>query len=167
MLVAGIPCASMGGARRADGTERHGGNSVGFDDRMAQLGGEIGSREASHASQLDAAREKASELHARVAGALEQFHRACSEAGSPHLRIELGPPHLDAKHVRAIEFDLRRGRTRAIVVVKSRGEVTLVGPFAMGKSEGPCRSIAFDAEAEILEGLEDWMSRFLEEAVQP
>ena len=157
----------MGGARRADGTERRGGNSVGFDERMAQLGGEIGRREASHGPQLDAAREKASELHARVAGALAQFHHACSEAGSPHLRIELGTPQLDAKHVRAVEFDLRRGRIRAIVVVKSRGDVTLVGPFAMGKTEGPCRSIAFDAEGEILAGLEDWMSRFLEEAVQP
>ena len=140
---------------------------MGFDERMAALGGEVGRREASHGPQLEAARAKASVLHAQVSAALEQFHRACSEAGSPHLRIELGTPQLDAKHVRAIEFDLRRGRTRAIVVVKSRGDVTLVGPFAMGKAEGPCRSIAFDAEAELLEGLEDWMTRFLEEAVQP
>lgn len=140
---------------------------MGFDERMAALGGEIGRREASHGPELDAAREKAMEVHARVFRALEQFHRACSEAGSPHLQIELGTPHLDAKHVRAVEFDLRRGRTRAIVVVKSRGDITLVGPFAMGKAEGPCRSIAFDAEVELLEGLEDWMTRFLEEAVAP
>lgn len=139
---------------------------MGFDERMAELGREIGSREASHGPELEAARDKARVLHSVVAGALAQFHHACSEAGAPHLRIELGTPQLDAKHVRAIEFDLRRGRTRAIVVVKSRSDVTLVGPFAMGKAEGPCRSIAFDAEGKLLEGLEELLSRFLDAAVQ-
>lgn len=140
---------------------------MGFDERMAELGREMGSRESCHVSQLETARDKARELHAVIAGALEQFHHACSEAGAPHLRIELGSPELDAKHVRAIEFDLRRGRIRAIVVAKSRGDVTLVGPFAIGKAEGPCRSVGFDKEAELLEALEDLLARFLDAAVQP
>lgn len=140
---------------------------MGLDERMTKLGRELGSREASHAATLDAARDKARELHAVLAEALSQFHHACSDAGSPHLRVELGTPQLDAKHVRAVEFDLKRGRTRAIVVVKSRGDVTLVGPFLMGKTEGPCRSIDIDAETELLDALEDLTARFLEMAVQP
>ena len=34
-----------------------------------------------------------------------------------------------------MQFDLRRGRHAAIVTVKSRGDVTLVGPFRAGKVE--------------------------------
>ena len=45
----------------------------------------------------------------------------------------------------AVEFELVRGRHCAIVTAKSRGEVTLVGPFHKGKNEGPCRSLPFDA----------------------
>lgn len=138
-----------------------------LDERMLELGKALGSREATHAGELDAAWGKARELHARVVSALSHFHRAAGDAGSPHLRIELGEPQLDAKHVRAVEFDLRRGRVRAIVVAKSRGDVTLVGPFAMGKAEGPCRSVDFLAEAEIEEALEDLLVRFIDAAVLP
>ena len=134
---------------------------------MAELGRALGEREAAHADDLEAARQVAVELHGFVRDALEPFHRALDDAGASHLRVELGTPQLDAKHVRAIEFDLRRGRTRAIVVVKSRGDVTLVGPFAMGKAEGPCRSIAIDSGAELREGLEELFVRFVDAAVQP
>jgi hypothetical protein len=134
---------------------------------MLELGKALGSREATHADELDAAWGKARELHARVVSALSHFHRAAGDAGSPHLRIELGEPQLDAKHVRAVEFDLRRGHVRAIVVAKSRGDVTLVGPFAMGKTEGPCRSVDFLAEAEVGEALADLLVRFLDAAVLP
>ena len=140
---------------------------MGVDERMAELGRALGAREAGHAGELEAAREVALELHGFLSDALGHFHRAVGEAGAPHLRIEIGTPRLDAKHVRAIEFDLRRGRTRAIVVVKSRGDVTLVGPFAMGKAEGPCRSIAIDSPTQIREGLEELFVRFLDAAVQP
>lgn len=145
----------------------HEGNPVELDERMAELGRELGSREATHAENLDAAWEKARALHARVETALSHFHAAAADAGSSHLRIELGEPKLDAKHVRAVEFDFRRGRIRAIVVAKSRGDVTLVGPFAMGKAEGPCCSVDFGAEAELEEALEDLMVRFLDAAVVP
>lgn len=140
---------------------------MGLDERMAELGRALGTREAAHAGELEVARQAAVELHAFMSDALSHFHRAACDAGSPHLRIELGRPQLDAKHVRAIEFDLKRGRMRAIVVVKSRGEVTLVGPFAMGKAEGPCRSIAMDDPAQVREDLEDLFVRFLDAAVQP
>jgi hypothetical protein len=46
----------------------------------------------------------------------------------------------DDKHLRSVEFELSRGRYRAIVTAKSRGDVTFVGPFRTGKTEGPARA---------------------------
>jgi hypothetical protein len=138
-----------------------------LSDRLAELGRALGEREAAHGEQLAAARARAQELHGRVAAALERFHAEASRAGAPHLRVELSPPRLDDKHVRAFEFELRRGRHAAIVTVKSRGDVTLVGPFRSGKAEGPCRSFPVDAHEEIGRALGDFVARFLEEAAAP
>jgi hypothetical protein len=110
---------------------------------------------------------KAWELHANVAAALERFHVAAAEAGAPHLRIELGEPRVDDKHLRAVEFELRRGRHIAIVTTKSRGDLTLVGPFQQGKTEGPCRSFPMDADREVEAALGDFLALFLEEAATP
>ena len=98
---------------------------------------------------------------------LAAFGEAVAAAGATHLEIALEEPHLDDKHVRAVEFALQRGRHRAIVTVKSRGEVTLVGPFRQGKAEGPCRSFAWEDQAEIDEALAAFLERFLEEAATP
>jgi len=136
-------------------------------DRLAAAGRRLGEREASHAEDLARAREQASALRAAVAQALEAFHGAAEEAGAPQLRIGLGELRLDDKHVRAVEFDLTRGRHMAIVTVKSRGEVTLVGPFRSGKVEGPCKSFPFEAEAELETALADFLESFLEEAAAP
>jgi hypothetical protein len=51
--------------------------------------------------------------------------------------------------------------------VKSRGEVTLVGPFRDGKTEGPCKSFPFDAESELHDALGDFLEAFLEDAATP
>jgi hypothetical protein len=77
------------------------------------------------------------------------------------------PVRLDDKHVRAIAFDVRRGRHAGVVTVKSRGEVTLVGPFRSGKTEAPCRTFPWDAQDDIDGALGDFLLRFLEEAVTP
>ena len=53
------------------------------------------------------------------------------------------------------------------MTVKSRGDVTLVGPFHAGKPEKPCRSLALDSDAEIDEALGDFLGKFLEEATHP
>jgi hypothetical protein len=79
----------------------------------------------------------------------------------------VGPVRLDEKHLRAIEFDVRRGRHVGLVIVKARGEVTLVGPFRSGKNEGPCRTFPWDADADIRGALGDFLERFLEEAAAP
>ena len=135
--------------------------------RLAALGQRLGEREASHAPGLGDARREAEVLRAQVAGALERFHAAAAAAGAPHLRIALGDVRVDDKHVRAVEFDLVRGRHKAIVTAKSKGEVTLVGPFRIGKEEGPCLSFPFGARDEISRALAAFLERFLEEAATP
>lgn len=135
--------------------------------RLAALGRSLGEREADHRGQLDAARSCAESLHADVALALSRFHAAAAEAGAPHLQIELSEVRLDDKHLRAVEFDLVRGRHKAIIVAKSRGELTLVGPFHEGKAEGPCHSFPSDARPEIEQALASFLERFLKEAATP
>ena len=136
-------------------------------DRLLELGQELAAREAEHRVALDEARRRAGALRAEVAEALAGWSEAVDAAGAPQLAIALGELRPDEKHVRAVEFDLARGRHRAIVTVKARGEVTLVGPFHAGKTEGPCKSFPFAAEAEIRKALGDFLERFLNEAATP
>jgi hypothetical protein len=142
-------------------------STQGFTDRFERLGQTLGAREAEHAGGLEQARALAEALRARVASALEAFHRASRAAGAPHLKVDLGEVRLDDKHLRAVEFEISRGRHRAIVTAKSRGDVTLVGPFHRGKTEGPCRSFPFDARDELDAALGDFLERFCEEAATP
>jgi hypothetical protein len=136
-------------------------------ERLEEIGRHVGAQEAAHATALEEARRRADALRAFVAEALEGFHAAAAASGAPHLRVELGPTRLDDKHIRAVEFELRRGRHMAIVTVKSKGEITLVGPFHAGKKEGPCVTFPFAAERELLHGLGSFLERFLAEAVTP
>jgi hypothetical protein len=136
-------------------------------ERLARIGREIGAREREHAASLAQAEEVARALHARVAAALDSFHRAAAEAGAPHLRVDMEVPRADDKHLRSVQFELLRGRHRAIVTVKSRGEVTLVGPFRAGKVEGPCKSFPIGADAEIDTALGGFLEQFLAEAATP
>ncbi len=135
--------------------------------RLEALGRRLGGREAGHRAALAGARALVEQLHARVAVALERFHRVAAEAGAPHLPVEQSAVRIDDKHLRAVEFELSRGRHRAVVTARSRGELTLVGPFHSGKAEGPCLSFPFDAGAEIDAALADFLERFLEEAAAP
>jgi len=136
-------------------------------DRLAAAGRELGAREASNEAAREEAWKRASALRRTVAEAIEAFHAAAAQAGAPHLRVDLGEARTDDKHLRSVQFDLTRGRHRAIVTVKSRGEVTLVGPFQAGKTEGPCKSFPFDAEAELGDALAEFLERFLSEAATP
>ena len=123
--------------------------------------------EGQHREALERARDCAKRLHRVVAKAVERFHAGAAETGAPHLRIEVSDIRVDDKHVRAVEFNLVRGRHKAVVIAKGRGEVTLVGPFHVGKTEGPCRSFPFEAEDEIREALGSFVERFAEAAVAP
>ena len=139
-----------------------------LQERLARVGVAIGRRESAHGDALEAARKKAGELHAVVSDALDSYREAVASAGASHLAsIQLSEPRLDDKHVRAVEFAMERGRYRGIVTVKSKGEVTLVGPFQSGKAEGPCKSFPFDAEPELAAALGEFLEQFLEEAATP
>ena len=135
--------------------------------RLEALGRTLGAREAEHRASLDAARARAEGLRAQITAALERFHRAAAEAGAPHLQVALSEIRPDDKHLRAIEFDLSRGRHKAIVTAKSRGDVTLVGPFRSGNNEGPCLTFPLDAGEELADALGAFLVRFLEEAATP
>jgi hypothetical protein len=113
------------------------------------------------------ARRQIEKLRVDVTSALERFHAAVVRTGAPHLQIELSEIRTDDKHLRSLEFDLIRGRYKAIVTAKSRGEITLVGPFRIGKTEGPCQSFGFDAEKELASALGDFLEAFLQEAASP
>ena len=141
--------------------------SASLRQRLEALGRALGEREAAHRQVRERAAEHANALREFVAEELDTFHRAAAAAGAGHLRIELGEPRVDDKHLQATEFDLKRGRYRAIVTVKSRGDVTLVGPFHAGKTEGPCRSFPLDSSQEIRQALGDFLVRFVEEASTP
>ena len=53
------------------------------------------------------------------------------------------------------------------MTVKSRGEITLVGPFHAGKTEGPCKSFPYGADDELRAALGDFLEEFLTEAATP
>jgi hypothetical protein len=137
-------------------------------ERLAAAGRTLGAREAPHRAALDEARVRCHALHARACDALEAFRAAAAAAGAPHLALAISPPRLDEKHVRAWEFQAGRGRHAGIVVVKAKREVTFVGPFRIGKQEGPCRSLSLDApEDEIDAALAEFLERLVEEAATP
>jgi hypothetical protein len=137
-------------------------------ERLAAAGRALGEREAPHRAALEEATTRCHVLHARVRAALEDFHAAAAAAGAPHLSLVVSEPRLDEKHVRASEFEIRRGRHTGIVIAKAKREFTFVGPFRTGKAEGPCRSVPFDAPAEELDAaLAEFLERLVEEAATP
>lgn len=137
-----------------------------LNDRIEAIARDVAKREEAHADAIGRARAKAEELHRAVDGAIERFNATVGER-VPYLRVEVSPPRIDDKHLHAVEFELLRGRHRGVVTVKSKGEVTLVGPFRTGKQEGPCRSFPFDANDDIEAAMGDFLERFLEEAAAP
>ena len=141
--------------------------AIDLSARLEDLGRTLGEREAAYARDLEAARGQADALRVRVEEALERFHAAARRAGASHLRIDLSEIRVDDKHLRAVEFELTRGRHKAIVVAKSVGEITLVGPFNSGKTEGPCKSLPFASQEKISAALGDFLAAFIEEAATP
>ncbi|MCP3984471.1 MAG: hypothetical protein GY723_08775 [bacterium] len=134
-------------------------------ERLAAKGRALALREEEHKPSLDEAQKRAEALRTRVDEALDGYAQAI--AGVPHLQVTLGPVRPDTKRVRAVEFEVSRGRHRGLFILKARGEVTLVGPFRSGKAEGPCKSLPWDAAAELDEAVAAFMESFLEEATTP
>lgn len=134
---------------------------------MAQLGKTLGEREADHRGAILEAWRRAGSLRVEVGAALDAFAKAAAAAGASQLAVQLGDVRTDDKHLRSVQFDMARGRSRAVVTVKSRGEITLVGPFHAGKAEGPCKSFPFGADDELRAALGDFLEQFLTEAANP
>ncbi len=137
-----------------------------LEDRLKAIALGVVERERRHADDMAHAAAKLDALRTTVATAIDGFN-ATVAADVPHLSIEVSPVRLDEKHLHAHEFELARGRHRALVIAKSKAEFTLVGPFKTGKSEGPCRTFPFSAESDLEDAIEDFLTRFLEEATAP
>ena len=111
-------------------------------DRLRELGRELAAREADTGRARRAARRR------RRACAPRSRRRSSLARGgrpaAPQLRgrPRRGPAGRQARSRRPVRS--RAGAVAPIVTVKSRGEVTLVGPFHAGKAEGPCKSFPFD-----------------------
>jgi hypothetical protein len=134
---------------------------------MTQLGKALGEREAAHREAIGEAWRRAGALRLEIGAALDTFAKAAAHAGAPQLAVQLGEIRTDDKHLRSVQFDMARGRNRAVVTVKSRGEITLVGPFHAGKVEGPCKSFPYAADDELKTALGDFLEKFLTEAANP
>lgn len=142
-------------------------SATALTSRLVALGRALGEREAEHGAGLERARKCVEQLRGEVVAAIDGFHRAAAEAGAPHLRVDISAVRTDDKHLRSVEFELSRGRHRAIVTAKSRGDVTFVGPFHSGKVEGPCKSFPQDARDEVSGALASFLESFLEAAATP
>ena len=137
-----------------------------LEERMEALASALVKREERHAGDLARAREKADELYAQLDSAVERFNGVIAGT-APGLQLAVNGPRLDEKHAHSVQLDLERGRHRALVIVKSKAEVILVGPFKAGKAEGPCQTFAFSAKDELDAALGDFLERFAEEATNP
>lgn len=136
-------------------------------ERLRALAEALAERETEHAAALEQAFAVAHRLHGRIAEAIDAFHGVLAVRGLGHLRVRLGEPRLDDKHIRAVQFELSRGRAVALVSVRSRGEVTLVGPFQAGKTEGPCETVPWAHTSTLAGALGDFLERFFEQAMTP
>lgn len=138
---------------------------MGLSESLEAVGRELREREAAHAEKLALAQRRASEIHARVAEGLAGFERGA--AGVGHLAVSLSDPRVDDKHLHAVQFDVSRGRHLVIFTVKTKGAMTLVGPFKDGSDEGPCKRVDLEDDAAIEAGLEGVLRAFLEAAFKP
>lgn len=135
--------------------------------RLDAAGRTLGERELSHRKALAEAERRARLLHGAVGDAIASFQSGLAAAGGPPVSFTVCEPRLDDKHVRSFQVELRRGRHVALVVLKSRGDVTLVGPFHAGKTEGPCQTIPWESQPELFERLGAFLEQFVDEALTP
>jgi len=95
------------------------------------------------------------------------FAAAVREEGAPHLDLlRLDPVEPDDKSIRAFQIRIHRGRFRALVIVKDRAEVMLVGPFRQGSSEEPCRAIRTSEVADLDRSLDEPLEGLLADLIE-
>lgn len=115
-------------------------------DRVAR---ELARRYRGTSAARDRAQTIARRMRDLAVGLVDRFARIVREEGAPHLDlIHVGEVEPDDKSVRAFQVRLERGRFRALIVSKDRGEVMLVGPFKASGAQEPCQAIRLD-EADL------------------
>jgi len=131
---------------------------------FSELAVELAQRDRDLARELDSVREPGEALRLRAVGGVEAFREAARKNGAEHLcDVAVGPLEADEKHVDCLQFRVARGRFEGVCVVKSRGDVTLVGPYKRGKLERPCRDYPIRGP-EVDAGLDGWLLELLREA---
>ncbi len=133
-------------------------------ERIEQLARELAARDAGLTPALQDVREAAEQLRGRALALVEAFKQVARDSGAPHLaHLEVGPVEPDEKHVDCIQFRVTRGRWEVVCVGKTKGDVTLVGPFRRGKPEKPCADYPLRGE-EVERALEDLLLRLIRAA---
>ena len=133
-------------------------------EQFRKLARELAERDREIPAGLETALLIAQEVRARALAAVEAFSREALAGGVPHLaNIEVGAVEPDEKHVDALQVMIRRGRWEVVCVAKSRGVVTLVGPYQRGKNEGPCETLAGRGDA-LDRALDERLLALLQEA---
>ena len=116
-----------------------------LNDRVEALARGLAERETKHIESIERAQQKAAELHHRVSSAIERFNEVVG-ASVPYLQVDVSAPRIDDKHLHAVEFDLERGRHRAIVTVKAKGgeyvkRLAINGPTTPIQLQVPTRPV--------------------------
>ncbi len=134
------------------------------DEPFTALARELAERDRELPLRLADAARHAERLRLHADACVAEFCAAARAEGAEYLTsVRVGPVEPDEKHVDCWQFRIERGRWAAVCVVKARGVATLVGPFQRGKSERPCRDVAFDAPAAFA-ALETLLLALLREA---
>jgi hypothetical protein len=132
--------------------------------RFEQLAAALADRDRGVSSSLESVRPALEGLRAKALGAIEAFVRVARAHGGAHLTdIELSAVESDEKHVDCLQFKVARGRWELTCVGKSRGVVTLVGPYRRGGPEKPCAHFPLPS-AEADGTLQDLLLDLLREA---
>ncbi len=133
-------------------------------ERLEQLARELAARDVGLTTTLQEVRETAEQLRGRAHALVEAFKQAARDSDAPHLaHLEVGPVGPDDRHVGCIQFRVARGRWEVVCVGKTKGEVTLVGPFRRGKPEKPCADYPLRG-AEVERALEELLLRLIRAA---
>jgi hypothetical protein len=132
--------------------------------RFEQLAAALADRDRDVSTSLGSVRPALEALRSCALDAIQAFVRSAREHGGAHLTdVGVGPVEPDEKHVDCLQFQVMRGRWKLTCVGKTRGVVTVVGPFRHGEPEKPCAEFPLpSAEAEA--GLEDRLLALLREA---
>jgi hypothetical protein len=129
-----------------------------------ELAEELAERDRALAGRLEEAREAAVRLRETAANAVDAFRRTAHARGAQHLAdVDVSPVEPDDKHVDCVQICIRRGRWEARVIARADAKVTLVGPFARGKPEQPCRDFELAGE-RVEQGVEDLVEALLRQA---